>query len=244
MEPRSMRRTMLGGALAACAVLPACDNTDPVSSQELALIVNAEPPAVTVGEASTITVSAFRPDGGPAVRAPVQMETTLGTLARSQFLLDRSGRGSTVLESGAEPGTATVSAIVTVGGLETLGSIDVEILAPEPPEAAIEVSPTALDQQHGRGADACPNPFEPPLTVSQIASGELDYHVVEDLPTWLSVDAPSGSVPAEVVASYTCDAGEGDLDLAHTLQLQATDRATGNDLGEPVGVAVTLRVRD
>lgn len=231
-------------ALSTVALLTACDNTDPVSPQALTVIVNAEPPSIGPGQTSTITVSAFRPEGDPAARAPVQLETTLGRLTRAQFLLDRAGQGSTVLESGAEPGTATVSAIVTVGGMESLGSIEIEILETAPEEAVIEVSPTALDQQHSRGTDACPNPFEPPLAVSQVASGELDYRVVENLPAWLSVDAPSGSVPAEVTASYTCEAGEGDLDLAHALQIQAVEGATGNELGEPVDVAITLRVRD
>lgn len=231
-------------ALSAVALLTACDNTDPVSPQALTVIVNAEPPSVQPGQSSTITVSAFQPEGDPAVRTPVKLETTLGRLTRSQFLLNGVGQGSTVLESGAEAGTATVSAIVTVGGTESLGSIEVEILETVPEETPIEVSPTALDQQHNRGTDACPNPFQPSLLVSQVASGELDYRVVENLPAWLSVDALSGPVPAEVVASYTCEAGEGDLDLAHPLQFQAVDRATGNDLGEPIEVAVTLRARD
>lgn len=237
---RPITLTVLG----ALAFLPACDNTDPVSPQASTVIVNAEPPSVAPGQSSTITVSAFQPDGSPAARAPVKMATTLGMLERGQFLLDRSGQRSTVLQAGTEPGTATVSAIVTVAGLESEGAIDVEIESTEPSEAFIAVSPTALDQQHSRSTDACPNPFEPPLTVSQVASVELDYRVVENLPVWLSVDAPSGPVPAEVVASYTCEAGEGELDLAHALQIQAIESATGNDLGEPVDVAITLRVRD
>lgn len=231
-------------ALSAVALLTACDNTDPVSPRALTVIVNAEPPSIEPGQSSTITVTAFRSEGNPARRAPVQLETTLGRLTRTQFLLDRRGRGSTVLEAGTEVGTATLTAIVTVGAEETTGTVDVEIVASEPPETFLTVSPTALDQGHSRSADTCPNPFEPPLIVSQVASGELDYGVVEDLPVWLSVDAPSGLVPAEVVASYTCQAGDGDLDLAHTLQIQSIERATGNDLGEPVDVAITLRVRD
>lgn len=231
-------------ALSAVAFLTACDNTDPVSPQASTVIVNAEPPSVAPGQSSTITVSAFQPDGSPAARAPVKMATTLGMLERGQFLLNRSGQGSTVLQAGTESGTATVSAIVTVAGLESEGAIDIEIESTEPPAAFIAVSPTALDQQHSRSTDPCPNPFEPPLTVSQVGSGEVDYGVVQDLPAWLSVDAPSGSVPAEVVASYTCEAGDGDLDLAHTLQIQPIERTTGNDLGEPVAVAITVQVRD
>lgn len=237
---RPITLTLLG----ALAFLPACDNTDPVSPQTLTVIVNAEPQSVAPGQSSTITVSAFHPDGSPTARAPVKMATTLGMLERGQFLLDRSGQGSTVLQAGTESGTATVSAIVTVAGLESEGAIDVEIESTEPSETFIAVSPTALDQQHSRSTDPCPNPFEPPLTVSQVGSGEVDYGVVEDLPAWLSVDAPSGPVPAEVVASYTCEAGEGDLDLAHTLQIQPIERATGHDLGEPADVAITLQVRD
>lgn len=231
-------------ALSAVALLTACDNTDPVSPQALTVIVNAEPPSIEPGQSSTITVSAFRSEGDPARRAPVQLETTLGRLTRTQFLLDRGGRGSTVLEAGTEAGTATLTAIVTVGAEEMTGTVDVEIVASEPPETFLTVSPTALDQEHSRSADPCPNPFEPALAISPISSGELDYRVVEDLPAWLAVDAPMGSVPAEMVASYTCDVGEGDLDLAHSLQVQAVERATGGDLGEPVNVAVSLRVRE
>lgn len=240
-----MKRLVLV-ALSAVALLTACDNTDPVSPQALTVIVNAEPPSVEPGQTSTITVSAFRPEGDPARRAPVQLETTLGQLTRTQFLLDGRGRGSTVLEAGTEAGTATLTAIVTVGAEEMTGTVDVEIVASEPPEAFLAVSPTALDLQHSRGTGPCPDPFTPALSVSPVGATQVNYRVVENLPTWLMVDASSGAVPATVIASYTCAADdEGtDLDLAHPMQFQATDRTTGNDLGEPVEVAVTLRVRD
>lgn len=233
-------------ALSAVAFLTACDNTDPISPQALTVIVNAEPPSIQPQQSSTITVSAFRAEGDPARRAPVQLETTLGRLTRRQFLLDRGGRGSTVLEAGTEAGTATLTAIVTVGAEETIGTVDVEIVASEPPEAFLAVSPTALDLQHSRSADPCPHPFTPALDVSAVGATQVDYRIVENLPTWLMVDAANGAVPATVTASYTCDQDDEatDLDLAHPLQVQATDRTTGNDLGEPVEVAVTLRVRD
>lgn len=240
-----MKRTTLL-ALSAVALLTACDNTDPVSPQALTVIVNAEPLSIQPEQSSTITVSAFRAEGDPAARAPVQLETTLGRLTRTQFLLDRGGRGSTVLEAGTEAGTATLTAIVTVGAEEMTGTVEVEILASEPPEAFLAVSPAALDLQHSRDTGPCPHPFTPALSVSPVGAAQANYRVVENLPTWLMVDASSGAVPATVTASYTCESDdEGtDLDLAHPLRFQATDRATGNDLGEPVEVAVTLRVRD
>lgn len=230
--------------LAVLAVLPACDNTDPVSPQALTVLLNAEPPAIEPGQASTIAISAFDPSGSPAARAPALLETTLGRLTRSQLLLDGSGRGSTVLEAGEEPGTATITATVTLAGLASTATVDVEIMTPQPPEVFLEVTPTALDQQHSRSLDACPNPFEPALTVGPVAASEVDYRVVEDLPVWLAVGASSGSTPATVTASYTCAEGDGDLDLAHTMQLQAVEPVSGSDLGDPVNVAITLRVRD
>lgn len=236
------RRTV--GLVAALATLLACDNTGPTDPPALTVIVDAQPPTVEVGDPATVTVSAFRPDGTPTAGAPVKMRSTLGRLARSQFFLDASGQGSTVLDSGSEPGTATVSAIVTVGGVESEGSFDLEVVVPEPPQQAIQASPEALVQLHSRSADPCPNPFEPAITITPVGAVEVNYRIVEDLPGWLTVDALSGPVPAEVVASYSCEAAAGDLDLAHALQIQALDPTTGEDVGEPVVVSVTLQVRD
>lgn len=233
-------------ALCALALLAACDNTDPVSPQALTVIVNAEPPSIQSEQSSTITVSAFLPDGAPAGGAPVKLETTLGTLTRTQFLLDGGGRGSTMLEAGTELGTATLTAVVTVGAEETAGTADVEIVASEPPETFLAVSPQALDLQHSRSAGPCPHPFAPAIGVSPVGATEVGYRLIEDLPAWLVVDAPSGAVPATVIASYTCDVDDetGDIDLAHAMQFQAVEPTTGNPLGDPVAVAVSLRVRD
>ncbi|MGH9379515.1 MAG: hypothetical protein ACRD2Z_02720 [Thermoanaerobaculia bacterium] len=152
-----MRRTTLG-ALVACAALAACDNTDPVSPQAITVIVNAEPPTVEVGQTSTITVSAFRPDGSPTARAPVNVETTLGTLASSQFLLDGSGQGSTVLDAGEEPGTATITATVTDDDQEVTGILDVEITTPEPPEAGAGATIPACRRVSMPNSSACRSP--------------------------------------------------------------------------------------
>lgn len=104
----------------------------------------------------------------------------------------------------------------------------------------------ALDLQHSRGIGPCPHPFTPALSFSPGGATQVNYRVVENQPPWLVVNTSSGAVPATVNASCTCAADDEstDLDLAHPLQFQATDRATGNDLGEPVEVAVTLWVRD
>lgn len=124
MRPRAL------SLLAVVLLLAACDNTNPTQPLTLDVMLEAEPATMSVGEASTITISAFGPEGNPGAGAPVKMETSLGKLTRVQFRLDPSGEATSTLQSTAESGTATISAVVTVQGVEYSATIEVEIIEP------------------------------------------------------------------------------------------------------------------
>ncbi|MEZ5331946.1 MAG: invasin domain 3-containing protein [Thermoanaerobaculia bacterium] len=235
------RLTTLAGALLLFALLPGCDSASPTGPRTVLITVTAMPASIGVGETSTITITVIDSDGNPIGGIPTALTTTLGTLEETSLDLDAMGHAETMLEGGMTAGTATVSATVTYLGVPTTGAGTVAIT--EPP-GELDVQPRGLDLTHSRSTDPCPNPFLPMVSLMNAGVADLDYRVVDDLPDWLTVDSMEGEVPAMLQAEFNCDVGDGDMDLEHFLQIQGVDRASGDDVGDPQSIAVTLQVRD
>lgn len=231
-------------ALLLAALAPGCDSSDPSGPRTRIITVTATPAEIEVGDSAVIAVSAVRPDGNPAAGEAVSLTTTLGTLEDASLVLDGAGTAGTVLQAGDTAGTAVVTATITAGAEPSTGSTTVPIVEPPPPPGELDVQPRGLDLTHSRAVDPCPNPYQPPLMLTNVGVADLDFEVVDDLPEWLGVDAFEGEVPGTVAVHYTCAAGEGDLDLVHMLLVQGIDRASGEPVGDPAAVSVTLQVRD
>jgi hypothetical protein len=231
-------------ALLLLSALPACDSADPSGPRNRVVTVTASPQAIDIGESALITVTVFDADGNPSAGETVALATTLGTLEETALVLDTMGRGTTTLEAGDVPGTAAVSATITAGGEPSTGSTSVTIGQPADPPGELDVQPSTLDLTHSRIADPCPNPFVPPLMLTNVGVADLDWSLVGALPDWLEADAASGEVPATVELRFSCDVPAGDQDLEHMLPIQGVDRESGDPVGDPVVVTVTLQVRD
>lgn len=235
------RLTTLASALLLFTLLPGCDSASPSGPRTVVITVTAMPTSIEVGESSMISITVFDSDGNPISGTTATLTTTLGTLEDASVDLDATGRAETVLDGGMTAGTATVSATVTYLGVPTTGSTGVAVM--EPP-GELDVQPRGLDLTHSRATDPCPNPFLPMVSLLNAGVADLDYSVVDDLPAWLEVDSMTGQVPGMLEARFTCDVEDGDQDLQHLLQIQGVDRASGQPVGDPVPIPVTLQVRD
>lgn len=111
---------------------------------------------------------------------------------------------------------------------------------PEPPR--LVASPASLEKEHERGGDTCPDPFDP-VQLTNSGGGTINYRIAGQLPAWLALDATSGAVPGSLRPRFTCDVGQGDLDLQHDLVVQPTDPQSGQDSGDPAMVSVVVHVR-
>lgn len=234
----------LAFALLLAALAPGCDSSDPSGPRTRFIVVTATPDEIEVGENAGIVVTATKSDGGPAAGETVSLTTTLGTLEETSLVLDAVGREDTVLQAGDTAGTATVSATITAGAEPSTGSTTVAIIETPLPPGELDVQPRGLDLTHSRAVDPCPNPYQPPLMLSNVGVADLDFEVVDDLPEWLGAEAFEGEVPGTLEVHYTCSVDEGDVDLAHMLQIQGIDRASQEPVGAPAVVSVTLQVRD
>ncbi|MCP4662596.1 MAG: hypothetical protein GY856_44945 [bacterium] len=74
------------------------------------LSINVNPSAVGLNETSTISIVARNADGSRyGAGGVVQLSTTLGTLASEELVTNSQGEAETTLDSGSEPGEATIT---------------------------------------------------------------------------------------------------------------------------------------
>ncbi|MEL7060048.1 MAG: Ig-like domain-containing protein [Acidobacteriota bacterium] len=106
------------------------------------VVVDANPSAVQVGQASGITITARQSDGSPLAGAEVNVRTNLGTLSPSSGIVTNSAGVATTTLRSNQSGTATVTA--SVGSSEEM-SATVEIGTTTRPTVTLNVNPRTLD---------------------------------------------------------------------------------------------------
>lgn len=111
-----------------------CDSaSNPVAPAGTVLTVTATPTKITpTGEASSIVVTGFRPDGN-ALNPGTQiiLATDLGTLGATTVTIGDNGRATTSLVGDGRTGAATVTATLASGGdASGTATVTVEALVP------------------------------------------------------------------------------------------------------------------
>ncbi|MCD6304738.1 MAG: hypothetical protein J7M32_00435 [Deltaproteobacteria bacterium] len=104
--------------------------------------MNADPASIQVGGRTSRITALLQENGIPVSGQTVTFATTLGTVAPLQQATGRDGKATTILTSGDETGTATVTGAVTVGGSPLSASTTVSIGGPASETAGIFANTT------------------------------------------------------------------------------------------------------
>lgn len=214
---------------------PAPPPPPPPTSVDLAL--SAESTTIEAGTTTTVTVTGSRGDGSSVEGTTATLSADLGSISPATVTLDSDGEATATFTAPDSRGTATV----TADSDGSTASVAIEVTSDE---GQVVAAPESLELDHSRESSRCPNPIRPLITVENLGTEAINFRVVDDLPDWLTVGPFFAPVPGAFEASFTCDVGDGDLDLMHTIRIQGIDPVTLGDVGGEDTVLITVRVRD